>query len=172
MTTLMTDGKEVDFGKKTAVFNVTDDSNGLTLTAATVDGNYSSHTIGSVEELHAYAAYGLRAFARSQNLSSAEGFNDVNWSDPTARKPRASAGPKATPLEAALAEVTGKEVSVLRPWLESKSRKERNALANDPRVITVLARYKAEAEEAKRARKAAKAGDDAPAPVDLLADIA
>ena len=140
---VMSDGREVQFGKKTAAYNVTEDSNGIRIDGAFVDGNYASHVIGSVDELHAFAAYGLKAFARAAGLKDAAGFEALNWANPNAIAPRKSKGRKAEPLEAALVQVTGKPLDAIRAFLAGKSRTERNALSKDPRIAPVLASLKA-----------------------------
>lgn len=145
--TEMADGRKIQFGKKTAAYNVEEDGNGLTIKGAFVDGNYAEHTVGSVEELHAFAAYGLKAFARAAALKSAEGFKALNWANPNAIVARKSKGRKAEPLEAALVSVTGKTLEAIRAFLAGKSKKERAALAKDPRVAPVLASLKAKPAE-------------------------
>lgn len=141
----MTDGREVAFGKKTSVFNVTEDGSGLSIQGAFVDGNYATHTIGSVEELHAFAAYGLRAYAKAAKLDSAEGFEALNWANPNAVAARKSKGRKANPLEAAMVEATGKTLDTIRAFLAGKDKKAKAALSKDPRVAPILARIKAKA---------------------------
>lgn len=139
----MSDGREIAFGKHTAFFNVSEDGNGLTIQGAFADGNYGSHTVGSVEELHAFAAYGLKAFAKAAKLSDAASFEALNWANPNAVQPRKSKGRKAQPLEAAMVEATGKSLEIIRTFLSGKSKKEKAALAKDPRVAPILARLRA-----------------------------
>jgi hypothetical protein len=151
--TTMTDSREVDFGKKTALYNVTHDA-GVSLTGAFSDGEYRSYTVAPESEAE-WAAYGLRAFDAKVE-SFAKG--------PFAVQPRSSKGPAALPIETALVQVTGKTLEAVRAFLAGKTRKEINALKADVRIAPLYAA----AQAAELARKQAnKAAPDAPQ-ADLL----
>lgn len=174
MTTVsMTDGREVDFGKRDYLLSTCIESDGsVTLKAAFADGEYREFNLplkgdgkGLNAALSAYAAAGLEATAKrflngglSHDFDVAVGL----WSQgPSAKKPRVTAGPKPSPLELATMEVTGKPLEAIRPWLASKTRKERFALSKDPRIAVVIVRLAAE----KEAAKASKDGSDVADPL-------
>lgn len=163
--TTMTDSREVDFGKKTALYNVTHDA-GVSLTGAFSDGEYRSYTVAPESEAE-WAAYGLRAFVKGLNLGSSADFDAKVESfakGPFAVQPRSSKGPAALPIETALVQVTGKTLEAVRAFLAGKTRKEINALKADVRIAPLYAA----AQAAELARKQAnKAAPDAPQ-ADLL----
>lgn len=168
--TTMTDGREVDFGKKTALMNLDHDENGAHLTIAFSDGQYRTYDL-TPESFAVFAAYGLRALAKGANLTSSADFDakSVSWSNPFAHAPRASKGVAPSPLEEALVQVTGKDLAAVRAFLGGLDRKQTSALKNDPRIAPVFAALKAADDAARAARKAAKNGTEAPA--DLLAGL-
>lgn len=168
--TTMTDGREIDFGKKDYVLNteVQDDGTVL-LQAAFSDGELREYVLDIRDDAFSkYAAAGLEATVK--RLVNGGLSHDFDLAvpqlaeGPAARKQRVSKGPKASPLELACVEVTGKDIEAVRPWLASKTRKERFALARDPRIAVVIARLAAE----KEAAKAEKAGET---PADPLAEL-
>lgn len=167
--TTMSDSREVDFGKKTALYNVTHEGD-VTIMGAFVDGEYRSYTV-SADKLSEWAAYGLRQFVKGLNLASSADFKTERLdAGPFATAPRASSGTAALPIEKALVTVTGKTLEQVRAFLASKSRKEVNALKADPRIAPVYAAEQAAVLAARAERKAAKA--DAPVEtVDLLAGL-
>jgi len=174
--TLMTDGREVDFGKKDFALHSKIESDGsVTVEAAFADGEYRSFTLpvwgedkGLNAALSAYAAAGLEApLKRFLNGGMSHDFDlalPLLPNGPDIRKPRASSGPKLSPLQRALVELTGKTAEAVVAWVDGKSRKERFALSRDARVAPILARYLAE----EQAAKAAKKGETVD---DLLADL-
>lgn len=167
--TTMNDGREVDFGKKEALYNVTHE-NDVTIMGAFSDGEYKSYTV-QADKLSEWAAYGLRAFVKSKAQKSSQDWNsEVLDAGPFATQPRASSGTAALPIEKALVSVTGKTLEAVRAFLNGKSRKEVNALKADPRIAPVYAAEQAALLAAKADRKALKA--DAPVEqVDLLAGL-
>ncbi len=167
--TTMPDSREVDFGKKTALYNVTHEGE-VSILGAFVDGEYKSFTVAA-DKLNEWAAYGLRAFVKSLNLKDSTGFDTgVLEAGPFATRSRASSGTASLPIERALAQVTGKTVEAVRTWLAGKSRKEVNALKADVRIAPVYAAEQAADLAAKASRKAAKT--DAPVEqTDLLAGL-
>lgn len=177
MKTMMEDGREVEFSpKKQVLFNTVADGNGLRIDMAFSDGQYRTFTIPSTEALHGYALYGLRTYVKS--LLGASGCSldfdrsvEALTAGPWAAKRRAprGSGPKASPLERALAIAFDKPIEAARSFVASKTREERFALGKDVRIAALLAQFKAEDEAAAQARKAAKTGSAAP---DLLAGFA
>ena len=167
--TTMTDGREVDFGKKHALYNVTHEGQ-VSITGAFADGEYRTFDVPA-DQLNEWAAYGLRAFLKAANLESSTAFDAKDLSKgPFAVQPRATNGTASLPIERALVTVTGKTLDQVRAFLAGKSRKEVNALKADPRIAPVYATEQAAVLAAAAARKAAKA--EAPvAQVDLLAGL-
>lgn len=162
--TTMTDNREVDFGKKTALYNVTHED-GVSIVGAFVDGEYRTFTVAE-DKVAEWAAYGLRQFVKGLNLADSAAFDaKANLAaGPFATQPRASKGTASLPIERALMAVTGKSLEAVRAFLASKSRKEVNALKADARIAPV---YAAEQAAVLAKRAAAKAAPDAPA-ADLL----
>lgn len=164
--TTMSDSREVDFGKKTALYNVTHE-NGVSIMGAFVDGEYRSFTIDEANVAE-WAAYGLRAYVKGLNLKDSAEFDSKDLSaGPFATQPRASKGTASLPIEKALMAVTGKTLEAVRAFLASKSRKEINALKADARIAPVYAAEQAAVLAKREAAKAAKAGIEAPV-ADLL----
>lgn len=161
--TTMTDAREVDFGKKTALYNVTHE-NGVSIMGAFVDGEYRSFTVDEANVAE-WAAYGLRQYVKGLNLADSAAFDAKDLSaGPFATQPRASKGTASLPIEKALMAVTGKTLEAVRAFLASKSRKEVNALKADARIAPV---YAAEQAAVLARRAAAKATSEAPV-ADLL----
>lgn len=164
--TTMTDSREVDFGKKTALFNVTHEE-GVSITGAFVDGEYRTFTV-EADKVAEWAAYGLRAYVKALNLKNSAEFDSKDLAaGPFAAPTRAAKGTATLPIERALMSVTGKTIEAVRAFLSGKSRKEVNALKADPRIAPV---YAAEQAAVLAKRASAKAPAEA-APVDLLAGL-
>lgn len=167
--TTMTDAREVDFGKKKALYNVTHEGQ-VTITGAFIDGEYRTFDVPA-DQMNEWAAYGLRAFLKAANLESSTDFDAKDLSKgPFAVQPRATKGPAALPIENALVSVTGKTLEQVRAFLAGKTRKEVNALKADPRIAPVYAAEQAAVLAARSAKQAAKA-ETPVAPVDLLAGL-
>lgn len=166
----MTDGREVDFGKKTALYNVTHEA-GVSIMGAFSDGEYRSFTVDEANVAE-WAAYGLRAYVKGLNLKSSAEFDAKDLSaGPNATQPRASKGTASLPIERALAAVTGRTIEQVRAKLAGLSRKEVNALKADVRIAPIYAAEQA-ADLAKRAANKAAKAETPVEQVDLLADFA
>lgn len=167
--TTMSDSREVDFGKKTALYNVTHE-NGVSIMGAFIDGEYRTFTVAE-DKVAEWAAYGLRTYVKGLNLKDSAEFDSKDLlAGPFALQPRASKGTASLPIERALMAVTGKTLEAIRAFLAAKSRKEVNALKADARIAPIYAAEQA-ADLAKRAaNKAAKSGTPAEQ-VDLLAGL-
>lgn len=169
----MTDGREVDFGKKGCVALVEVQKDGsIKAKVAFADGQYRDFELpvwgedkGLNDALSQYAAAGLtealRRVGASGKSSDFDAAAPLMAQGPAFRKPRQTAL-KLSPLQKALMELTGKSAEDIVAWTDAKTRKERFALSRDPRVAPILARMAAEAGKDKP-------DDDKP---DLLAELA
>lgn len=171
--TQMNDGREIEFGKANVKYNVSHGEEGVNLVAAFKEGEYRTYTL-TPEQLGEWAAFGLRAFAKAANLATCADFDAKSpaWSaGPFVSAPRSTSGPAANPLESALMQVTGKDLTAVRTFLSGKDRKTVNALKSDARIAPVYAALKAADEAARAAKRAEKKGEPVPE-VDALADLA
>lgn len=169
--TTMTDAREVDFGKKTALYNVTHEGS-VSIMGAFVDGEYRSFTVDEAQVAE-WAAYGLRQFVKGLNLKGSAEFDaklTALAAGPNAVAPRASKGTASLPIERALMAVSGKTLEGVRAWLAGKSRKEVNALKADVRIAPIYAAEQA-ADLAKRASAKAAKAETPVEQVDLLASL-
>lgn len=170
-TVSMSDGREIEFGKKVYLLNssVLEDGS-VRVELAFNTGEYRTLTVpiwdGSTlsEAISKYAEAGLvGAIKRLVGDGAEVDFDAVAGllqAGPDVRKPRARKL-KLSPLMQAIVEVTGKDEAQVYEWVNSKSRKERFALSRSAQIAPVLARYLA----------ASKKDDDEEEP-DLLAELA
>lgn len=170
--TTMTDGREVDFGKKFLFVETSASAEGVKAEIAFIDGQYRTFLITDPELLAIYAAKAVEgALARLESSSDFDVCLPSLNDGPSYRKPRET-NPLAalTPTQRALVELTGKTPEAIVAWTASKTKAEVLSLRNDEKIAPILARYKAE-EATKAAERAAKKGKEVAAPVDLLSDL-
>lgn len=167
----MSNGKEITFGRRKALMNVKHDDEGIHLHIAHSDGEYRTHSIPH-EDAAEWAAYGLRAFAKDQNLESSKDFDEkvLNWSHPLATVSVSTSGAAPTPIELALVQATGKTHEQVKAFIAAKSRKEVNALKAHPSIAPIYAAHQAAALAKVAAAKAKKAGTEE-SQADLLAGL-
>lgn len=170
--TQMTDGREIDFGKKSLLIGTTAGAEGVHAHIAFADGQYRDFYVTDAELLAVYAGKAVEvALSRLESSSDFDVCLPSLNDGPSFRKPR-TANPLSglTPTQRALVELTGKSPEAIVAWTSTKTKAEVLSLRNDEKIAPILARYKAE-EAAKAAAKAAKKGLDVAAPVDLLGDL-
>lgn len=169
--TSMTDGRELDFGKKTAMFNV-DHEDGVKALIAFSDSQYRDVTVDPADYA-VWAAYGLRSYLKELNLKDSGEFDvkKSGLSNPFAAKVRsgaATSGDSTSPIERALMSVTGKTLGKVRAFLAGKTRKEVNALKALPTIAPAYAAEQAAVLAAAAERKAKKEGTET---ADLLGGL-